>query len=72
MGRLAQERKVHLVYYPELVAHYKEQTQECKDYCASVGEPYGYSSMNVFFFFFYNYWLHQLSEVPRIPFLHKE
>jgi len=51
MGRLAQERKIHVPYPDWFVDYWKAQPDEFKNTCTDIGKPYGYSGQNVFFFF---------------------
>ncbi len=69
MGKKSIERTIHFYYIPEFIAHWKEQTNEMKILCDSIGEPYGYSGMNVFYCFFFQYHAHRTGNVDRYPFL---
>ncbi len=62
MGRIKHERLVKFRYFPELIAHWEEQTPEFKTLCIEFGEPYGYSGQNVFLLFFLSYYSHQTAE----------
>ena len=68
MGRVNFERHIHFVYTKKFVAHYKKQTQDFKNKCDEIGKPFGYSGMNVFYCFFYQYWTFELAGKTRPPY----
>ena len=68
MVKVAFERNIHFKYSPEFITHWNEQSQEMKDYCDNLGQQYGYSAMNVFYTFIYQYWAHKESGIARKAF----
>ena len=65
MGRVEHERHVHFNYFPELVDHYKEQTEEFKEVCNTIGREYGYSGLDIFYIWFVQYWSHNEAGIDR-------
>ncbi len=65
MGRLANERHVHFIYFPDFIAHWNEQPAELKQLCNDIGEPYGYTGINVFYVYFVQYWTHIEAGIDR-------
>lgn len=65
MGRITGEGHVHFRYTPGLIAHWKNQSQEFRDYCDELGRLHGYSGMNIFFTYFIQYWTHEISGKER-------
>ena len=49
MGRINHERHIHFYYHPLFIQHWNEQNETFKNICRDLGEPYGYSGMNVFY-----------------------
>lgn len=70
MGKIANERHVHFHYAQIFIEHYREQTPALKQLCHDIGQPYGYSAMNVFYVFFFQYHAHRTGGKIRYPFRH--
>lgn len=51
------ERRITIYYQLDFVELWRDQVDEFKSICESIGRPYGYSGMNVFYFFLCVYFL---------------
>lgn len=51
MGKIAQPRNKHVNYIVPLTKLWRLQTDTFQEKCREVGKPYGYSGMNVFYFY---------------------
>ena len=64
MGRLTNERKVHFNYSIPFLEVWQQQSQEMKNWCEALGQPYGYTGQNTFFVLMHLYLLEKYSEQP--------
>lgn len=55
MGKIRIERNVGIKYDQNLVDYWNIQNETFKNKCIEIGKPYGYSGMNVFYFFLLQY-----------------
>lgn len=55
MGRNNNERKHHTFYPAILLSIWDDQTPEFKQKCYDIGKEKGYTGINVFYYFLYQY-----------------
>ena len=71
MGKISHDRHIHFPYFPEFIEHWKIQPPELKAKCREIGQPYGYSGMNVFFIWFLLYFSHNTAGITFKEFKHQ-
>lgn len=65
------DRHIHINYRPEFVEIWNDAPQEIKNICENMGEPYGYSGQNVFYFVMLLYACHSLGNLDSTFFCFK-
>ena len=55
MARTNSERKHKTFYTKAVIALWEKQTPEFKQKCFDIGKPKGYTGINVFYYFLYQY-----------------
>ena len=65
MGRTGHERQLRFDYFPEFIEHWNNQSDDFKELCENYGKKVGYTGINVFYVFIWQYWTHKLSDIDR-------